>query len=175
MSPDSGFARVFLVVCACLGVLVAVPCCGEAEVQAGTGVPAAQQPTRERLLLRVRQRLEAVEGRDLVAAHSYCVPAVRREQPLGQYLQRMEMHRYEGCALVEVVAVEDGQAYVRTTALWTPTHPKVREVKLEPGQTLSQRIEILETWRFEEGDWGFVKQERVDEFFAARPDLLKKP
>lgn len=174
MKEKNGFARTFLAACACLGALVAVPCCGDAGSQGGVLAASSRPATREELLLRVRQRLEAVEGRDLVAAHSYCTPTVRREQPLGQYLQRMELHRYERCALVEVVAVEGEQAYVRTAALWTPTHPKVREVKLEPGQTLSQEIEILETWRYEEGEWGFVKQERVDEFFAARPDLLKK-
>lgn len=174
MTAENGFARTFLVACAIVGALFAVPCCGDAAVQAGAPALVEQKPTRERLQLRVRQRLEAVEGRDLVAAHSYCTPSVRRDQPLGQYLQRMELHRYERCALVEVVAVEGQEAFVRTAALWTPNHPKVREVKLEPGQTLSQEIEILETWRFEEGDWGFVKQERAEEFFAARPDLLKK-
>jgi len=47
-------------------------------------------------------------------------------------------------------------------------------VKLEPGQTLTQDIEIIETWQWVENDWHFVRQESESDFFEANPDLLKK-
>ena len=152
--------------------------CGACDVAVDTVEASAshQQPqTQARLETRVRERLAALEAQDIVGVHARHTPSARREQGLGAFAQRMEYHRYERCRFVETVAVEGEQAYVRTTALWTPNHPKAREARLEPGQTLTQEVGILETWRYEDGDWGWVTQERESDFFEARPELLRRP
>jgi hypothetical protein len=150
--------------------------CGQGDVQAGK--PAAQaataEPTRERLEARVGERLKSVEARDLAAVHNYFSPAMKKQRTLGQFAQQMENHKYESCRMVEILATNQDMGYVRTGALWTPTHPQVQRVKLEPGQTLTQDIEIIETWQWVENDWHFVRQESESDFFEANPDLLKK-
>ncbi len=132
------------------------------------------QPTAERALLRAQERWNKGVKGDWVAVYDFHAPEVKREQGLPQFLNGMQMHRYENMRAIEVIAVEGDKAYVRTSGLWTPQGPQVARVKLEPGQTLTQEITMIENWRFVDGDWCYLRPERDTDFFAAHPDLLKK-
>ncbi len=85
------------------------------------------------------------------------------------------MHRYENMRAIEVIAVEGDKAYVRTSGLRdTAGACRWPASSLEPGQTLTQEITMIENWRFVDGDWCYLRPERDTDFFAAHPDLLKK-
>jgi len=145
-----------------------------APVPAPPPVAPAIQPTAERAQLRAQERwAKGVKG-DWVAVYDFHAPEVKRELGLAQFLGNMQMHRYENMKAVEVLAVQSDKAFVRTTGLWTPQGPQVSRAKLEPGQTLTQEITMIETWRFVDGDWCFVRPERDTDFFPAHPELLKK-
>ncbi|MBL8858285.1 MAG: hypothetical protein JNL28_07280 [Planctomycetes bacterium] len=138
-------------------------------------VPAApvHAPTAERLMVRAQERWDKGVKSDWVATYTFSAPEVKREQPLATYLAGMSIHKYENMRPVEVLSVSADKAYVRTAGLWTPIAPQVQRVKLEPGQSLTQDIEMIETWRWVDGDWYFVRPQRDTDFYAEHPDLLK--
>lgn len=132
------------------------------------------EPTAERVKTRSQDHWAKMAKGDWVAVHDMLAPEVRSTQPLAKYLAQVQFHKYDNPVVLEVIAIEKDAAYVRCSALWTPTHPEVSRVKLEPGQTLTQEINVVESWRWAEGDWTYVKMERDNEFFEAHADLLKK-
>ncbi len=143
-----------------------------AAVQAPTA--PKHEPTEARLLERVRERWARAEAGDWVAAFEYQGAEVRKELGLAQYLAKAQHHTYNNVRVLEVLALQGDVGYVRVGGLWTPTHPQLKRVKLEPGQTLTQDIEIIETWRFADGDWFLMRPDRPEEFFEEHPELLRK-
>jgi hypothetical protein len=59
--------------------------------------------------------------------------------------------------------------------LWTPQHAQLKTLKLEPGQSLTEEVPIVETWKWLQNNWYFVEQEGADKFFEAHPELLRAP
>ncbi len=143
------------------------------QVQAAqTATPIA--PTQQRLLQRSQERWSKVENqKDLVAAYEFLAPEVKREQSLGTFMGRMQKHRYENPKIEEVVAIKDDLAYVRVGVRWTSLDPLAKKVKLEPGQTMTQEFSMIETWRFVEGDWSYVRPQNDRDFFEDHPELLR--
>src|SRR5205085_10661656 len=98
-------------------------------------------------------------------------PDVQREQPVAQFLQRKNFHVYKDMRVTEVVAHKDDQISLRVRGRWTPQHPEVKRVKLEPGQTLTQDVEMIEIWRWIGGDWYLQRPMRAEEFLEQFPEL----
>ena len=131
-------------------------------------------PTAERVVQRSTERWSKITKDDLIAAYDYYVPEAKREQSVANFLTRMQVHKYEDARVLEVVGLKDDLAYLRVSTLWTPIIDAAKHVKLEPGESLTQRISMIETWRFVGGDWYFLRPEDESDFFQAHPDLLKK-
>jgi hypothetical protein len=171
-----------------LGLLVAVlglattacsPHSDAADATLQPAVPAAPAiaPTAERAVQRSQERWAKMTSGDvngLIAAYDFNVPERKRDEPLANFLGRMQMHRYEDAKVDEVVALKDDVAYLRVSTLWTPVIERTKNLKLEPGQSLTERISMIETWRFVGGDWCYLRPENEKDFFSAHPDLLKK-
>lgn len=133
------------------------------------------QPTAERALQRSQERWAFGMKKEWVQAYDFSAPEVKRDMPLERYLGGMRVHQYENMRATDVLAIQGDKAFVRVSGLWTPKDPKISRVKLEPGQTLTQEITMIETWRFVDGDWCYVSPERDSDFFEKHPDLLKQP
>jgi hypothetical protein len=136
-------------------------------------VPPPIGPTAERAVQRSQERWADVSKGDLVAAYDLYVPEAKRAQTLASFLTRMQVHKYEDPRVDEVVGVNKDEAYLRVSALWTPLLEQTKHVKLEPGQSLTQRISMIETWRFVGGDWCYMKPDEEVDFFQAHPEFLK--
>lgn len=147
----------------------------------GTTAPANAAPKPkmpEQNAARVAERSQArwnagMKG-DWIAAYDFLVPEGKRTQPLANFLAGMANHKYENMKVIEVIAVNGDKAYVRSGGLWTPLSPELAKVKREPGQTFTQEIQMIESWRWVDNDWSFVRPQRDTEFFAEHPELLKK-
>jgi len=111
---------------------------------------------------------------DLIAAYDFYVPEAKREQSLAGFMARMEVHKYEDARVLEVVGLKDNLAYLRVSTLWTPVHEMAKKVKLQPGESLTERISMIETWRFVGGDWCYLKPDDETDFFQQHPEFLKK-
>ncbi len=131
------------------------------------------EPTQERVLARMTDRWQKVVKADWIQAYDFLSPEQKRQMPISQYLQNKQNHRYENARVGEVLLCDGKDAFVKVTVLWTPQHPRVKEVKLEPGQTLTQEVEMYESWRWAEGDWTYVRAQRPDEFFQDHPEMLR--
>jgi hypothetical protein len=144
------------------------------QTAAAPVVPPPIGPTAERAVQRSQERWAKVTKGDLIAAYDFYVPEAKREQSLASFLTRMQVHKYEDARVVEVVGLKDNLAYLRVSTLWTPMHERAQKVKLEPGESLTQRISMIETWRFVDGDWCYLKPDVESDFFQSHPELLKK-
>ena len=90
---------------------------------------------------------------------------------IAQFLSGKNFHHYDNPAVERLVGLEDTHGYIAVRALWTPDHPELKRVKLEPGQSLSEELHMVETWRWAGDDWYFVEAHSETEFFAAHPAL----
>jgi hypothetical protein len=178
---NNRFHTPFLLLVTLLSPLACFSCSCDAGAPVPPVAPVATspkvvlQPTAERALARSQERWNLVMKADWVAAYDFQTPEVKKSMPLGKYLGSVQMHKYENAKALEVLAVEKDHAYVRISTLWTPQHPNMAHVKLEPGESLTQEVVMIETWRWVDGDWSFqYPPKRDDEFFKDHPELLKK-
>lgn len=135
---------------------------------------AKREPTQAGALERSRQYWSHASKGDWIAAYDFLAPELQAQQPLAAYLQGKQYHVYEGMRVIEVVAQKDDQVFVRVGGRWTPTHPETKRVKLEPGQTLTQDVELIELWRWMSDEWRLVRPLRPDEFLEEYPDFQTK-
>src|SRR5262249_27350743 len=135
--------------------------------------PPKHEPTNARLLERANVRWAAIMKADWVSVHDLLTPELKHDAPLAQYLAQTQFHTYQNAKVAEVLAIEKDMGYVRSSSLWTPTHPDLARVKLDPGQTLTQELKVIETWRWVGGDWCYSKMELETEFFQQHPEFLK--
>lgn len=164
-----------------LGLGLVAPSCDEDAPAPKPAQPAAtkpaavkREPTAAAALERARQYWASAEKGDWIATYDYLAPEIQREQPVAGYLQRKQYHIYKNMKVMEVVAQKDDQIFLRTSGLWTPNHPEVKKVKLEPGQTLTQDIEMIEIWRWVGDQWCLMRPLRPEEFLEQFPDLQPK-
>jgi hypothetical protein len=132
---------------------------------------SANAGTAERLRARALTRWTVIARGDWIDAYTYLTPEQQRGVPIAQFLSGKNFHHYDNPAVERVIALEDAHGYVAVRALWTPDHPELKRVKLEPGQSLSEELHMVETWRWAGDDWYFVDAQSQTEFFAAHPAL----
>lgn len=160
-----------------LGALTLAPGCDQrpAVVQTVSAAPAAPvlQPTNERVAARALARWENIAKADWIAAYEYLSPEQKKATPIGMYLQNKSHHKYENPTVQNVLQNDGKNAIIRITCLWTPVHELIKTVKLEPGQTLTQEVEMYESWRWADGDWTYMRAQRPEDFFQEHPELLK--
>jgi hypothetical protein len=134
---------------------------------------AKPEPTESRLTDRSKARWASVSKSDWIAAYDYLTPEQKQQVPLAQFLPGKDLHEYANPQVLKVLKIEGEKGYVLASAVWTPHHPQLSAVKLEPGQTLTQELKMVETWVWVDGDWMYFSAEGDGEFLAKHPDLLK--
>ncbi len=165
-----------------LALGVVLPACDEdappaqppAAAQTAKSAAVKREPTAEAALARARAYWAAAEKADWIATYDFLAPEFQREQPVAVYLQQKVNHIYKNMRVLEVVARKDDQIFLRISGLWTPNNPEVKRVKLEPGQTLTQDVEMIEIWRWVGDQWCRLKPLRPEEFLEQFPDLQPK-
>lgn len=147
-----------------------------ATANASTSSPTpTNSPTDERLRARAQERMDLIAKGDWLAAYEFQSPEGRRILTLQDFLAKKDTHRYEKPHAHDVLRNDGKLAFIRVTALWTPTHQLLKNVKLEPGQSLTQEVELYQTWVWADGDWAYSRGQSPDDFFADHRDLLSKP
>ncbi|MBL8861545.1 MAG: hypothetical protein JNK02_05990 [Planctomycetes bacterium] len=129
------------------------------------------EPTDEAALARSRIYWANAEKKDWIPNYDLLGPELRGQQSPTMFLQGKTNHIYEGMRAQEVVARKDDLIFLRVTGRWTPNLPQIKNVRLEPGQTLTQDIEIIEVWRWMRDAWFLERPLRPDEFLEQFPDL----
>lgn len=145
------------------------------SVQAAQPAAVKREPTEARLLERARARWDAMAKAEWIQVYDFCAPELRKSVPLANFLSGKEKHKYENPVVDGLLKLDPvkQQALVRSHVLWTPQHAELKRVKLEPGQTLTQEVPMVESWRWDKDDWVFVEQEGTDKFFEKHPELLR--
>jgi hypothetical protein len=155
--------------------VLAAGCRPAESEQGGAGGPSATTPSTptesERIALRSAERWKKVAAANWIEAYDYLPPDERKTLAIVDYLQGKSKHRYESPDVPEVLEVKGDVAYVAVASMWTPTHPALATVKLGPGESLTQRLEMIETWKRVEGEWYFAENATVREFFVAHPEV----
>lgn len=151
---------------------------GGAEVST-TAQPALEvqkpSPTAERLLERSKSRWDVIVRKDWIAAYDYLSPEQRKDLSLQDFLRDKSNHLYANPRMETVLKLDGENGYLRGSVLWTPQHPQLTKAVVPPGQTLTQELQMVETWRWADGDWQYVSADRDYEFLEKHPDLLKDP
>jgi hypothetical protein len=147
--------------------------CDEVAPPPATTAAAApvKPPTDERALERSRERWSKVMKPDLIATYEYLTPEMKAQQPLNSYLQRMGNSVYENMRVLEVAGKKGNLIFLRVGGMWTSVHPMAKKVKLEPGQTLTQEVEYIESWQWLGDDWYYARPYRPEEFAEEFPEL----
>lgn len=157
--------------------VAAAPAAPAANTTAATKLapPAKVEATAARVRERSLARWGLVERHDWVSAFEMLTGEQRRAVPLAQYLTMTEHHNYANGSVDRVLHTDATDAYLVARAVWTPSHPGLEKVKLEPGQSLTSELTMIESWRWEVDDWYYVRAQREDEFQAEHPEIeLKK-
>jgi hypothetical protein len=137
---------------------------------------AAAEKTTEHLLARSEERWTHIAEGNWIEGYDYLSPTIKQWMSIYQFLEGKGNHKYDDPAKPELIAVDpedDNVAYVQVNVKWTPLHSMIEMVDERP-EDLSQRIEMVETWEWAEGDWGMRwPPERVADFYSSHPDLRK--
>lgn len=134
---------------------------------------AAPRPDADSLRARSLARWESICRKDWIAAYDFQTQE-QKALPLVKYLQGKDHHEYANPAIEDVIAIDGDNGYLWARVVWTPVHPEVKRVKLEPGQTLTEEIRMVESWRWDGTDWGYVRAQRGDEFFKEFPQFEQR-
>lgn len=159
------------------GEPTAAPAPAQQTAQQPAQQPAAEAPraTESRLIERSAERWRLSCAKEWIDVYEFISPAARKQMSIYSFLEGKDNHTFESPSTPHLVAVDGKKAYVEVSVTWTPQHPMLTQVELEPGQTLTERFELIETWEWVKDDWYMEwPPERPSEFFEAHPDLLKK-
>ena len=107
-----------------------------------------------------------------IEVYGFELPEVRRHETLGIYLEGKEKFHYDSPTRPQVLLLEDDTAYIQVDCTWLAfMHPRI--ASNNPGR--QDLMEMLEVWRWSEGDWYFEAPPRERrEFFRENPELLEK-
>ncbi|MBK7876418.1 MAG: hypothetical protein IPJ77_11795 [Planctomycetes bacterium] len=94
--------------------------------------------------------------------------------PLAQFLQGKQHHVYANPAIEKVLHVGRTDGFLQVRVVWTPTHPDLQRVQLQPGETLTEELRMVESWRFDGEDWCYVRAQRPEEFLEEHPELAPR-
>jgi len=162
----------------CLGGALAFSGCSQAdggasgEAAAQVAPAASKEASAERLLERCAERWGHVSQGNWIEAYEFFAPAERKTSSLQQFLKGKDHHRYEKPEQPQLLKLNGDTGKVLVASMWTPTHPALHKVDL--GQdSMTQRLEVVETWRWMEGDWYYLSAESAQEFFLANPGMTR--
>ncbi|MFT7484302.1 MAG: ABC-type glycerol-3-phosphate transport system substrate-binding protein [Candidatus Paceibacteria bacterium] len=168
-----GFAAATLLAACGAGVSATAPATGKtAATSAGTKPAAvlAVEPTLDTLPARSVARWETVVAVDWIQAYEFLDPTIRQLQPLGQYMAGKENHEYRNPSAPLVIGSDGELGYVELSVLWEPHHPILQTVANAPDD-MTDELHMVETWRWDAGEWYFVKNERAPDFHKEHPGL----
>lgn len=179
MNRTANFSATLLAFSLSAVLLVSVSSCDAKDVKAKNPTPTSTAvgqaaPTPERLIERSTARWKRVAKAEWIEAYEFITPEQKQAISLNQYIQGKSVHEYGNPRVGQVLKLEKDLGYLRVSALWTPHHPALDKVKLEPGQTLTEDLDMIESWRFVGGDWFYLRAQNEEEFYEQHPDLLKK-
>jgi len=167
-----------------LGAIAWLSSCSTDVDAAGPTEPAAaevaaeedqlNEPTLDTLTARALARWQLIENEDWIQAYSFLGDISRRHQDLGQYLSGSSDHHYLIKSSPQFVAADEKFAYVQVLVEWTPTHPALLQANNVDQGTLTQDIDMIETWTWQGDDWYFLTGVRESEFRAAHPSLFAR-
>lgn len=168
-STTRGLARF-----AWLALVLAAASCDRGAPGAGStgGAATASASTSEALVARSAARWKHMVAAEWIEVYGFLSAAQKRERSLPQFLEGKSSHRYEQPTTPHVLHLDGARAFVSASCLWTPVHPLLQNLKLEEGQTVTQSVDMIETWVLEEGIWRLEEQSRARDFYTAHPGLL---
>lgn len=144
---------------------------GQGSAGDQTATAGSTPSESERIALRAAERWKRVAAANWIEAYDFLPPAERKTLTLVDYLQGKSKHLYENPDVPEVLEVKVDVAFVSVASMWTPMHPALASVKLGPGESLTQRLEMIETWKQTEGEWYYADATPIREFFVAHPEV----
>lgn len=127
---------------------------------------ASVEPTEERLLQRANERWARIAVKDWVAAYEYLTSEQRATLPLDTFLKGKQYLEYSRPRVAGTVWIDGERAFLRVLVDWMPPRGCTLGVRIEPKPRSSLEVEIIETWRWNDGEWFFVRAQHPDEFLA---------
>ncbi len=174
------------------GALCLAPACND-HTEAGSGdgqsastdqaaAPAAEEAPAEAesvgdaaaLERRAAERWQLIEKEDWIQSYDYLAPQLRRQQPLGEYLSGSTDHHYIVKTNPAFIARDDRLGYLQVIVEWTPTHAELATAANVDDGSLTQDIDMTETWGFHEGEWYFLKAQRSSDFRKQNPKVFRR-
>ncbi len=158
---------------------------GTEALSAPTGSPAsaeadnnsvaaetAAEPDLDQVAGRSAARWEMIVATDWIQAYDFIHPAIKEHQSLASYLAGKEHHEYRSPSTPVLIGSEADHAYLELSVLWQTHHPQVLAAS-NIGDDLTQEMQIIETWIWQDGTWYWSSTERQREFLEKHPDLVK--
>lgn len=118
-------------------------------------------------------RWESVVAGDWIQAYDFNDPRGKAVESIGNFLQGKEHHEFRNPSEPKLIGSEGDLAYTELAVLWEPHHPIIQTVRDKP-EDMTQELHMVETWRWVEGDWYFVMNQRQGEFHEAHPEIREK-
>lgn len=146
----------------------------DAGAQAASQAPdAPAQPDLARALQRATERWQAIVAEDWLQVYGFAPKVVRAQMSPQQFLQNTAHHHYENPSKPKVLLTEGDTAFLEIKALWTPTHPQLWQADNadELANRFPEEVDIVEEWRFVDGDWYHFRNHRGDEFLEQHPEV----
>jgi hypothetical protein len=157
-----------------LAAFGATGCGPRAGTESAESTAVRAEPTNAALIERASARMNLIASGDWISAYDYTAQDARKVLKLQDFLAKKDSHRYEKPKVEEVLRNDGTIGFVRLTMLWTPTDRRLKDVELEPGQSLTQEIEMYQTWSWSGSEWMYVRGQGPREFFEEHRELLRK-
>ena len=179
MNRTPSFVSFFIA--ALVAVAVSIISCGESPSEVDAASPAVQatkiEKTAERLIERSIERWKLVVGAQeesskWIDVYGFELPENKRRMPLEIFLEGKEKFHYDAPTTPSVLLIDGDDAYVQVDCTWLAyMHPVI--AKNNPGH--QELMEMLEIWRWREGDWyRDGSPEERSEFFKEHVDIAQK-
>jgi hypothetical protein len=141
-----------------------------------TAKPAAavdpSVPDLTQVEARSAARWELVVAQDWIQAYDFIPPQIRAVSSLGQFVSGKEHHEYRNPSRPRLIGSEKDLAYVELSVLWEPHHPILQTVRDKPDD-MTEELHMVETWKWQDGQWYFFGNARQNEFLAEHPEIGK--
>jgi len=127
-------------------------------------------PDLSKVVARSVERWEMVTAADWIQAYDFQDPRAKLQQPISAFLSGKEYHEYRNPSEPMIIGNEGDLAYLEMSVLWEPHHPILATVDERP-EDLTQELHMVETWRWVDGEWYFVLNERQSDFLEEHPEI----
>lgn len=142
--------------------------------KSGAALAEVVAPQVSALVPRAKSRWQLIENEDWIQSYSYLAKQIRAFQDLGGYLSGSAVHKYVVKQEPVLIGQDGVQAYVQVLVEWTPTHEELKSAANAAQGSLTQDIDMIETWTWENGDWYFVNGDRARDFIQEHPSLFRR-